>query len=93
MILNPSKCIFGVFSGKFLGFLVTKHGIKANPNQIQALLAMSLPRNIHEGQQLTGRVASFNKFISKSMDKCLPFFKILRKNKSFEWTNESDMAF
>ena len=25
MMLNPSKCIFGVFSGKFLGFLVTKH--------------------------------------------------------------------
>ncbi|GFS37719.1 hypothetical protein Acr_00g0053630 [Actinidia rufa] len=48
MVLNPSKCIFGVFLGKFLGFLVTKRGIEANPNQIQALLAMSSPRNIHE---------------------------------------------
>ncbi|GFZ05223.1 hypothetical protein Acr_17g0007950 [Actinidia rufa] len=28
MMLNPSKCIFGVSSGKFLEFLVTKHGIE-----------------------------------------------------------------
>ena len=48
MMLNPSKCIFGVSSGKFLGFLVTKRWIEANPNQIQALFGMSSPRNIHE---------------------------------------------
>ena len=54
MMLNPSKCIFGVSSGKFLGFLVTKRGIEANPDQIQALLGMSSPKNIHEVQKLTG---------------------------------------
>ena len=54
MMLKPSKCIFVLSSGKFLGFLVTKHGIEANPDQIQALHAMSSPRNIHEVQQLTG---------------------------------------
>ena len=80
MMLNPSKCIFNVFSGKFLGFLVTKRGIEANPDQIQALLTMSSPKNIHEVQQLTRRVATLNRFISKSIDKYLPFFKILKKN-------------
>ncbi|GFY87150.1 hypothetical protein Acr_05g0007890 [Actinidia rufa] len=54
MMLNPSKCIFGVSSGKFLGFLVTKRGIEVNPDQIQALVAMQSPRNIREVQQLTG---------------------------------------
>ena len=34
-----------------------------------------------------------HKFVSKLADKCLAFFKILRKNKAFEWTNESEMAF
>ncbi|GFY88915.1 hypothetical protein Acr_06g0008550 [Actinidia rufa] len=79
MMLNPSKCIFGVSSGKFLGFLVTKRGIKVNPDQIKALIAMNSPRNVREVQQLTGRVAALNRFVSKSADKCLPFFKILRK--------------
>ena len=50
---------------------------------------MSSPRNIHEVQQLT----SLNRFVSKSVDKCLPFFKILRKNKAFEWMDESEVAF
>ena len=48
MMLNPSKCIFCVSSGKFLGFLVAKHGIEANLDEIQNLLPMSSPKNIHE---------------------------------------------
>ena len=92
-MLNPSKCILVISLGKFLGFLMTKRGIEANPDQIQALLAMSLPRNIHEVQQLTGQIAALNRFVSKSANKYLPFFKILWKNNSFEWTDESEMAF
>ena len=36
MKLNPSKCIFGVTAGKFLGFMVSQRGIKVNPDKIQA---------------------------------------------------------
>ncbi|GFS40353.1 hypothetical protein Acr_00g0068050 [Actinidia rufa] len=43
--------------------------------------------------QLTGRVAALNRFVSKSADKCLPFFKILRKNRTFQWSEESENAF
>ena len=50
MMLNPSKCIFGVPSRKFLHFLVIRQGIKANPNKIQALLGMSSPKSIHDIQ-------------------------------------------
>src|SRR5436189_5955058 len=31
MKLNPQKCVFGVGSGKFLGFMITNRGIEANP--------------------------------------------------------------
>lgn len=31
MKLNPPKCHFGVKVGTFLGYLVTKYGIEANP--------------------------------------------------------------
>ena len=41
--LNPSKCAFGVSSGKFLGFMVSHRGIKANPDKIQAILDMKPP--------------------------------------------------
>ncbi|KAL5558840.1 hypothetical protein UlMin_035051 [Ulmus minor] len=48
MKLNPSKCAFGVSSGKFLGFMVNHHGIESNPAKIQALLDMEPPRKIKE---------------------------------------------
>ena len=91
MKLNPSKCAFGISSGKFLGFMVSHRRIEANPNKIQAILDMKPPRSIKEVQSLTRRVAALNRFVSKAIDKCLPFFKVLRK--AFEWTNECQKAF
>ena len=89
--LNTNKCAFRVSSGKFLGFMVSQRGIEANPDKIQAILDMEPPKNIKEVQSLTGRVAALNRFVSKATDKCLPFFKILRK--AFEWMDECQKAF
>ena len=88
---NPSKCAFEVSSGKFLGFMVSQRGIEANPDKIQAILDMEPPKNIKEVQSLIERVAALNKFVSKATDKCLPFFKILKK--AFEWTDQCQKAF
>ena len=41
--LNPEKCVFGVPSGKLLGFLVSHRGIEANPEKIKAIKDMSPP--------------------------------------------------
>ena len=78
MKLNPNKCAFEVSSGKFLGFMVSHRGIKANPDKIRAILDMKPPQNVKEVQSLTGWVAALNRFVSKVIDKCLPFFKILK---------------
>ncbi|GKV15410.1 hypothetical protein SLEP1_g26203 [Rubroshorea leprosula] len=78
MQLNPAKCTFGVESGKFLGFMVSKRGIKVNPKKIKAIAEIESPKLVKDVQRLTRRVATLHKFISKSVDKCLPFFKIMR---------------
>ena len=78
MKLNSSKCAFGVSSRKFLGFMVSQKGIKANPEKVRAILEMSSPKTIKEVQSLTGRVTAFNRFVSKATDKCLPFLKTLK---------------
>ena len=52
---------------------------------------MSLPKTIKEVQSLTGRVAALNRFVSRATDKCLPFFKTLKK--AFAWTEECEAAF
>ena len=91
MKLNPSKCAFGVSSGKFIGFMVSHRRIEANLDKIQVILNMEPPRNIKEVQSLTGRVVALNRFVSTTTDKCLPFFKVLKK--AFEWTDECQKAF
>ena len=53
MKLNLSKCVFGVVSGKFLGFMVSQKGIEANPEKVQAIINMVLPRTVKEVQKLT----------------------------------------
>ena len=79
MKLNPSKCAFGVSSGKFLDFMVSRRQIKANPEKVRAILEMSSSKTIKEVQSLIGRVATLNRFVSKATDKCLPFFKTLKR--------------
>ena len=91
MKLNPSKCAFGVYSGKFLGFMVSQRGIEANPDKIKAILEKQPPKTTKEIQRLTGRVTVLNRFVSRSIDKCLPFFKTLKK--AFTWMKECQQAF
>ena len=91
MKLNPSKCAFRVASGKFLGFMVSQRGIEANPEKVQAIINMVSPRTVKEIQKLTGRIAAFNRFISRATDKCLPFFKTLKQ--AFAWTDECEATF
>uniref|UniRef100_A0A2N9EZE4 Uncharacterized protein n=1 Tax=Fagus sylvatica TaxID=28930 RepID=A0A2N9EZE4_FAGSY len=91
--LNASKCAFGVGSGKFLGFMVTQRGIEANPDQISAILELRPPRTVREVQKLTGMAAALIRFISRSAEKCRPFFDLIKKGKNFHWGDQSDQAF
>ena len=45
---------------------------------------------VKEVQSLIGKVNALNKFISRAINKCLPFFKVLKK--AFQWTNECKEA-
>ena len=74
--LNASKCSFGVGSGKFLGYMVTYRGIEVNPDQVKAINNLQPPQNPKEVQKLTKMTAALNRFISRSADKCRPFFPI-----------------
>ena len=91
MKLNPSKCAFRVMAGKFLGFMVSQRGIEANPDKIQAIIEMTAPRNIKEVQSLDGKIEALNRFVLRATNKCLPFFRTLKK--SFEWTAKCQQAF
>jgi hypothetical protein len=91
--LNPEKCVFGVRQGKILGYLVSHRGIEANPTKIQAIINMTPLQTTRDVQRLTGRLAALNIFISKSVERSLPFLKTLRDAKNFVWGPEQAAAF
>ena len=91
-MLNPEKCIFGVPSGKLLGFFVSQRGIEANLDKIKAIEQIEAPKRIKDVRRLAGCAAAMGRFISKSAERALPFFKILKKAGPMEWTPEAEAA-
>jgi hypothetical protein len=83
MMLNNNKCVFGVSSGKLLGYMVSSRGIDANHTKVEAIEKMQPPRTRREIQKLTDMMAALNQFISK-LGKCgMSFYKLLRKEDGF----------
>ena len=72
--LNPDKCVFGVKAEKFLGFMISNRGIKANQEKMEAILNMKAPKTMNELQKLNGRITALGRFISCSAKKYLPLF-------------------
>jgi hypothetical protein len=64
---------------------VSTKGIEANPNKIEAILRMEPPKSRKGAQRLTGRLASLNRFISRSAERNLPFFEVLKSAEVFQW--------
>ena len=86
MKLKPNKCAFKVTVGKFLGFIVSQRGIEVNPDKVRVIMEITPPINIKEVQSHNGKVVALNRFVLRITDKCLPFFRTLKK--SFEWMVE-----
>ena len=84
--------MFGVPSSKLLGFFVSHRGIKANPDKINAIEKIQAPRTVKDVKRLMGCVAVLSRFISKSAERALPFFKILKRAGPMKWTPEADTA-
>lgn len=76
---------------KFLSFMISEREIKTNLEKIRAIIDMKSPKNLNEVQKLTGRIVTLNKFVLRSIDKCLPFFRILRK--IHDWDDECEKVF
>ena len=91
--LHAEKCAFGVGSGKFLGYMITTQDIEVNPNQITAIQQLCPPNNPKEVQRLIGMIAALTRFVSRSADRYKSFYKLLKKWKGFQWTEECYMTF
>ncbi|GKA19231.1 reverse transcriptase domain-containing protein [Tanacetum coccineum] len=96
MKLNPKKCAFGVEEGMFIGYKVNAKGLKVCPDKVDVVLSLPSLKCLKDMQKLNGKLTSLNRFLAKSAEKSLPFFKTLKKctkKSDFRWTKEAEEAF
>jgi hypothetical protein len=83
MMLNPTKCVFGVPAGQLLGFIISHRRTEVNPKKIKAILDISWPNDLKDVQRLTGCMAAVSRFISRLGEKSLPLYKLIKKSDKF----------
>src|SRR5438105_14038174 len=91
--LNLEKCVFGVLSGKLLGFIVSYRGIEANPEKLKDIFKMNSLTTLKHVQKLTGCMAALSRFVFQLRERAMPFYKLLKKQDKFQWTPEAQQAF
>ncbi|GJQ93772.1 reverse transcriptase domain-containing protein [Tanacetum coccineum] len=94
--LNPRKCSSGVEEGIYLDHLITKQGIRVDPSKVKAISALQPPKTVSEIQSFGKKLAALNKFLSKSVEKALPFMKTLKSctsGKIVQWKTKANEAF
>ncbi|GKC46851.1 reverse transcriptase domain-containing protein [Tanacetum coccineum] len=80
----------------FLGYKINTKGLKVCPNKVDTVLSLPSPKFLKDVQKLKEKLASLNRFLAKSVEKSLPFFKTLKKctkKSDFLWTTEAEEEF
>ena len=92
--LSPEKCIFGSEQVSFLVNVITKEGFKPEKEKIEKFLRTSEePKSVKQVKRLIGFLQFFRNFIPNLNEHLIPFYKLLRKNVSFELTEDIMEAF
>ena len=81
--LNPHKCIFGVESGRFLGFIVANNGIRVDPLKVEAITKLPPPRTILQIQSLQSKANFLRQFIVNYTEITKGFMRLLKKGVPF----------
>eukprot|EP00253_Pinus_taeda_P025829 PITA_25829 len=91
--LNPKESLFGLEEGKLLGHIISKDGIRIDPDRIQAILQMPHPRNIKELQAFLGKINFLRRFIPNLAELSRLLNNMLKKDSKVKWTVETNQAF
>ena len=86
--LNPTKSVLGIEEGKLLGHIISKYGVKVDPERIEAIKKIYFPKNVKSLQFFNGHINFIRRFIPNLVELMKPIQKLLKKDAKFDWTNE-----
>jgi hypothetical protein len=91
--LNPKKSLFAMQEGRLLGHIVSTEGVRIDPDRVEAIQALSLPRSKKEVQAFLGRINFLRRFVSNFAELVKHITAMLRKGHEIRWTAESRGSF
>jgi hypothetical protein len=91
--LNPKKSIFAMKEGKLLGHIVSAEGVRIDPNRVEAIQTLSLPRSRKEVQAFLGKINFLRRFISNFVELVKHITTMLRKGNEVKWIAEPRESF
>lgn len=91
--LNPHKCVFCVSSVHFLGFLVSKDGIRLDPCKVQAIIDFPRPSNFLQIQKIQGKANFLRRFIPNYTKLAKGYTCLLKKEVPFNWDQVAQASF
>ncbi|KIH66015.1 integrase core domain protein [Ancylostoma duodenale] len=92
MKLKASKCEFAKQEITFLGFVLSKDGIRPNPEKTKAIDAYRTPKNATDVKSFLGMCSFFRRFIHNFANIAAPLTALTKKDNPFNWTSECDEA-
>lgn len=90
--LNKDKCVFQKKSLKFLGHIISEHGLKVDLEKVAAIQRLREPSSKKQLQRLLGKFTYLSKFIKNFSDITSPLRELLKKDVEFIWENEHSKA-
>lgn len=93
MTLKFSKCCFIQDEIDFLGFLISKYGIRKNPEKVRAIMDFPIPKNVRHLQSFLGLVNFYRKFHQQHSDLVSPLLHLLKKDVPWSWSIADAAAF
>ena len=91
--LNVNKCAFRQTRIKFLGHIIDKNGVSADPDKTAAITRMPPPTNVTELRRFLGMVNQLSKFSFHLSELTYPLRQLLSVKNVWTWNPMLDKAF
>ena len=91
--LNWEKCEFRKRSIKFLGHIIDKEGLRADPDKTAAIVKMEPLKSVSELRRFLGMANQLGNFLPSLADLTKPLRKLLSSKVAWTWGPKQDEAF
>lgn len=91
--LKPTKCSLYREEVLFLGHVVGKDGVRANPSLVQDVEKWPVPQNLKELQAFLGLTNYYCRFVQGYADIARSLHNLTRKGVTYHWKAEQEVAF